>query len=83
MQYTSKNEEALEACKALARLSEEEQKLVFRKVSQPEPAETVQKPTKEKGDCPHRGSSHVNPQGVWSRGKAGMDRKSFSQGSLD
>ena len=54
------SKEALEAYKALMKLSEEEQKLVFRKVSQPEPAENVQEPPKEKGTCPHCGSSHVS-----------------------
>jgi transposase-like protein len=44
-------------------LSEEEKKLVFRKISQPEPAETIQEPPKEKGNCPHCGSSHVSRYG--------------------
>jgi transposase-like protein len=58
-----KNEEALEVYKALMKLSEEEQKLVFSKVSQREPEETVQEPPKDKGNCPHCGSSHVSKYG--------------------
>jgi len=57
------SKEALEAYKALMKLSEEEQKLVFCKVSQPEPEESVQEPPKEKGNCPHCGSSHVSKYG--------------------
>ncbi|MGB4406466.1 MAG: IS1595 family transposase [Sphaerochaeta sp.] len=57
------SKEALEAYKALMKLSEEEQKLVLRKVSQPEPAEPVQEQPKEKGTCPHCGSSHVSRYG--------------------
>ncbi|MBI9096723.1 MAG: IS1595 family transposase [Sphaerochaeta sp.] len=62
------SKEALEAYKALLKLSEEEQQLVFRKVSQPEPAETVQEQPKEKGNCPHCGSSHVSRYGKTSLG---------------
>ena len=45
------------------KLSEEEQKLVFRKVSQSEIAEPVQEQPKEKGNCPHCGGSHVSRYG--------------------
>jgi transposase-like protein len=57
------SKEALEAYKALLKLSEEEQKLVFCKVSQPEPAETVHELPGGKRNCPHCGSSHVSRYG--------------------
>jgi predicted CXXCH cytochrome family protein len=57
------SKEALEAYKALLKLSEEEQQLVLHKVSQPEIAGPVQVQPKEKGSCPHCGSSHVSRYG--------------------
>jgi len=62
------SKEALEAYKALLKLSDEEQQLVFRKVSQPEPVKTVQEQPKEKENCPHCGSSHVSRYGKTSLG---------------
>jgi hypothetical protein len=47
------SKEALEAYNALMNLSEEEQQLVFRKVSQSETPEPAQTPQKEKESCPH------------------------------
>jgi len=57
------SKEALEAYNALMNLSEEEQQLVFRKVSEPETPEPATKPQKDKGSCPHCGSSHVSRNG--------------------
>jgi len=62
------SKEALEAYNALMNLSEEEQQLVLRKVSQSEIAEPVQGQPKEKGNCPHCGSSHVNRYGQTPKG---------------
>ncbi len=55
--------EACEAYKALGNLSEDEQQLIFRKVFQQETSEPIQKQHKEKGSCPHCGSSHVSRNG--------------------
>ena len=57
------SKEALEAYNALMNLSEEEQQLVFREVSQHGTPEPDKKSQKEKPCCPHCGSSHVSKNG--------------------
>jgi transposase-like protein len=63
MKKSKLSKEVLEAYKALRKLSEEEQQLVFRKISQLETPESAQEKPKEKGKCPHCGSSHVSRNG--------------------
>ena len=62
------SKEALEAYNALMNLSEEEQQLVFREVSQPVTPASVKEPQKEKPCCPHCKSSHVSQNGKTSSG---------------
>lgn len=62
------SKEALEAYKAMLKLSEEEKELVLCELSQPEPIETVLEQPKEKGNCPHCESSHVSRYGKTSLG---------------
>ncbi|MBI9093665.1 MAG: IS1595 family transposase [Sphaerochaeta sp.] len=62
------SKEALEAYNALMNLSEEEQQLVLREVSQSETPEPDKKSQKEKPCCPHCGSSHVSRCGKTPKG---------------
>lgn len=62
------SKEALEAYKAMLKLSEKEKELVLCELSQPEPIETVLEHPKEKGNCPHCDSSHVSRYGKTSLG---------------
>ena len=62
------SKEALEAYNALMNLTEEEQKLVFREVSQHETPESTKTPPKEKPCCPHCESSHVSRYGKTPKG---------------
>ena len=62
------SKEALEAYHALMNLSEEEQQLVFREVSQPETPESAKASQEEKPCCPHCKSSHVSRYGKTPKG---------------
>jgi transposase-like protein len=77
------SKEALEAYNALMNLSEEEQQLVFREVSQSETPEPDKRSQKEKPCCPHCGSSHVSRYGRTPKGYqrfvCGECRKTFGE----